>query len=48
MKTHYITEGVNGSGKTVYMVITDIDGRWVHTERFSTLAEAQSWLKWAC
>ena len=47
-KTNYITEGVNGSGQTVYMVVTEVDGRWTHIERFTSLKEAQSWLKWAC
>lgn len=44
-----ITEGVNGSGKTVYLVNTvcDVTGRWIHTERFNTKSEAESWVKYA-
>ncbi len=48
MKTTFITEGVNGSGKTIYLVVTEVDGRWVHTEKFFNKAEAERWLEYAC
>ena len=44
-----IKEGVSGSGKTIFLVNTvcDVTGQWIHTERFQTLAEAKSWVKYA-
>ena len=44
-----INEGVSGSGKTIFLVntVNDVTGQWLHTERFQTLAEAKSWVKFA-
>ena len=40
--------GVNGSGNTVYLVVTvNAQGQWVWIERFDSKAEAESWLKYA-
>ena len=46
--TKKIYESLNGSGHKTWTVATeDEQGRWLHTERFDTLAEAEHWIKWA-
>ena len=48
--THRIlTDGLDGSGHTVYMVVTvdNKTGNWLHIERFASKEEAECWLKWA-
>ncbi len=53
-KRSEIKEGVNGSGRTIWIVFTCLYNdrgevfRVLGMERFETLAEAESWLKWAC
>ncbi len=40
--------GINGSGATVYLVVTVSEtGGWKHIEKFDTEAEALNWIKWA-
>jgi len=46
--TKEMHEGINGSGKTLYMVVTVCTqtGRWLHSEDFTNKAEAMHWMKW--
>jgi len=42
-----IGEGLNGSGHTVWMVYSMRGNLCIHIEYFDTLAEANSWIRWA-
>ena len=48
-KHNEMSEGVGGNGNAIYLVntICNLTGRWLHTERFTNKAEAESWLKFA-
>lgn len=40
--------GINGSGQRVWMIYTTTpDGKIRNVERFTSLSEAVSWMKWA-
>lgn len=47
--TRELREGVNGSGKRIWVVfgIDAATGRVESMEKFSTEAEAMHWIKWA-
>jgi hypothetical protein len=48
--THYeIHEGINGNGNWFWRVVavSNATGSWKHLHDFTTLAEAESWQKWA-
>jgi len=49
MKHKEIHNGINGSGNTVWIVVTvcDTTGRWLWQETFTREAEAKSWFKYA-
>jgi hypothetical protein len=48
MKRKELHKGINGSGQTIYLVVTvDESGRWIWTERFNSKPEAECWMKWA-
>ncbi len=48
MTTKELHTGTNGSGDTIWMVVTvDPAGAWKWIERFDTKAEARNWMRWA-
>ena len=48
MYTKELREGINGSGHTMWMVVSvDADGNWKHIEYFDSKAEALCWLQYA-
>ncbi len=47
-KVREIREGVNGSGKTVWLVNTfNADGKCIWIEYFTSRAEAERWVEFA-
>ena len=55
-KEFALNEAINGSGRTVYHVVLlgetiTLHGeqrrRYKHTDRFTTIAEAENWIRWS-
>lgn len=42
-----LEQGINGSGHTVWIVVTWKNGGWHHAERFTCKGEALNWMRWA-
>jgi hypothetical protein len=44
---HIITEGINGSGEKVWLVVSVTEtGAWDHIESFDNKEEAEHWMTW--
>ena len=45
-KTFELREGINGSGRPVYLVEVLQNGKSVWIHYFKSKAEAENWMKW--